>query len=69
MSAPDQVNGVSSIKRALKSAPRKEVVIVQGGEEQAEGDPCAGLHNHGFRGVEERVVETIADWIVNALAK
>jgi pimeloyl-ACP methyl ester carboxylesterase len=59
-----QPNGVASIMRGLRSAPVKQSVIVSGGEDRAEGDPCAGLHNHGFHGIEDVVVPLIANWIL-----
>lgn len=46
---------------ALKSAPKTELVTVEGGS-PGSGTPCGGGH-HQFLGIEDAVTQTIADWI------
>jgi predicted alpha/beta-hydrolase family hydrolase len=57
-------SGVDAVVSALANAPIKARRFVAGGEDQAQGNPCEALHNHGYRGIEPQVVELIADWIV-----
>ena len=39
-----------------------EVVLFEGGD-PPESDPCQALSEHGFLGIEKRVVNTIAEFI------
>lgn len=55
----------SWIMAGLKSTPVKARLLVSGGEDQAEGNPCEALHTHGFRGIERKVVDSISDWVLN----
>ena len=48
--------------RLLKGASRVDVVVLSGGEEGT-GDPCGPRSHHGFLGIDEEVVRTIADWL------
>lgn len=57
-------NEVGLIMDALKRAPRKKLILVDGGS-GASGDPCEALHWHGYIGMEQEAVDTIADWIRN----
>jgi len=50
------------ILSGLRNAPRKELIMVSGGS-GASGDPCYGLHHHGFIGQEAEAVDRIASWI------
>jgi len=45
----------------LTAAPRKELIAFEGG--QSKGDPCEAMAYHGFNGIEQQVVTTIAEWI------
>lgn len=58
--APSQV---SSILSGAKNSPRKQLIMLTGGEDQAVGNPCEGQHTHGFIGIEQQTVKTITDWI------
>jgi hypothetical protein len=49
----------------LANAPRKELLLFTGGDPPQSG-PCDPLAPHGFWGIEERVVNAIADWILAA---
>lgn len=49
---------------ALSGAPAKELEIFTGGNAPISG-PCDARAPHGFFGIEERVVEFIANWIKN----
>ena len=49
------------LMRKLTSAPRKELWTVNGG--QNIGDPCQPQSYHGFNGVDEKVINKVADWI------
>jgi pimeloyl-ACP methyl ester carboxylesterase len=53
------------ISKGLTSAPVKARLMMSGGEELAEGDPCEAMHTHGFRGIEPQVVSAIAAWVRN----
>jgi pimeloyl-ACP methyl ester carboxylesterase len=59
--SPHEVHSVAS---ALIGAPVKKTILVAGGA-GATGDPCEPLHHHGFVGMRQQVVETIANWIIN----
>ena len=54
-------SGVQALQRALKSAPRKDIVSLSHGE--ASGDACQGMSAHGYMGVEGQAVSAIASWI------
>ncbi len=50
------------IKAALVNAPKVEVMYFTGGKLPKSG-PCRALSAHGFYGIEEEVVASIADYI------
>lgn len=52
---------VSGLMSGLKSAPRKELIAVEGGV--SEGDPCEAFAHHGYNGIEREVVSKIAAWM------
>lgn len=56
---PDEV---PAILKGLKNAPVKKLVMVNGGSNPT-GDPCEGLHYHGYIGMEKEAVGIITDWI------
>lgn len=45
----------------LTTPPRKELIVVEGGE--TTGDSCGARAYHGFYGIENEVVKHIAAWI------
>ncbi len=45
----------------FKKAPVQAVVGVRGGT--PEGNPCHASHNHGFKGMEEKAVSDVVNWI------
>jgi len=47
---------------ALKGAPAKEQQVFSGGNKPVSG-PCDAAAQHGYFGIEARVVKAIADWI------
>ncbi len=51
----------------LENAPRKELLIFEGGDEP-QSDECQPLSPNGYFGIEDKVVTAIAGWIkkVNA---
>lgn len=53
---------VPALLRALKNAPVKKAIVVNGGANPS-GDVCAALHWHGYIGMEHEAVELITDWI------
>lgn len=55
------VDEARMLPRLLKRAPKTEFMAFQGGA--GIGDPCEGFSAHGFMGLDEAVVQTIADWI------
>lgn len=48
---------------ALRNAPIKKVMLLDGGA-GASGDPCEPLHHHGYVGMQQEVVDAIAEWIL-----
>ena len=53
--------GAPAIHDALVAAPRKELMLFEGGDSVS--DPCQGRSHHGFLGIEEEVVGAIAAWM------
>ena len=53
---------VPSIMKGLKNTPVKKLLMVSGGDNPT-GDPCEALHYHGFIGIEEATVKSMAAWI------
>jgi len=51
--------------RQLSGAPKKELLTFSGGD-TPQSPPCEPLAPHGYFGIEERVVEAIAAWIIAA---
>ena len=56
---PDEVPAAF---KGFRNAPIKKLVFVDGGANPT-GDVCAGLHHHGFKGMEKEAVDTISGWI------
>jgi hypothetical protein len=54
--------GAEEIRRALTGAPRREVVLVEGGS-PPRSDACEAFSEHGYLGIETEVVDRIAAWI------
>jgi pimeloyl-ACP methyl ester carboxylesterase len=50
------------IAAAMSGAPRVEVLRVSGGDQRSSTD-CGSLSPHGYYGIEQKVVDTIAAWI------
>lgn len=46
----------------LTNSPHKEVILVEGGD-APRGDPCEAYAAHGYVGMEDQAVGTIASWI------
>lgn len=55
---------LSGLMQKLTATPRKDLILVDGGV--TEGDPCEAKAYHGFNGLEETVVNTVAKWILEA---
>jgi pimeloyl-ACP methyl ester carboxylesterase len=53
---------VPAMVRKLTNAPRSHLLAYQGGVSQ--GDPCEAFAYHGFNGIEPRVVQQIAEWVL-----
>jgi hypothetical protein len=60
--SPGSAAAGSRLMAALTGTSTKEHRIFTGGLGPLSG-PCAGRAQHGFFGIEERVVKAIADWI------
>lgn len=60
---PDEVPAAF---KGFRNAPIKKLVFVDGGVNPI-GDVCAGLHHHGFIGMEREAVDTISAWIRNPI--
>ena len=54
---------VGNIASGLVNAPLKKTLFVKGGS-GISGDPCEAMHYHGYRGMEDEVVDLIAAWII-----
>jgi hypothetical protein len=54
-----------SLQRKLANAPKSDVLLFEGGDPPQSG-PCEALAAHGYFGIEERVANAIADWILAA---
>lgn len=57
-----QPQAVPAILGGLVNAPVKKVIMVGGGE-NPDGDPCGPMHWHGYIGMEREAVDLIANWI------
>ena len=53
---------VPAILDGLKASPRKALIWMDGGEPR-DGDTCGPWHHHGYSGIEDETVDTIARWI------
>jgi pimeloyl-ACP methyl ester carboxylesterase len=47
----------------LKNSPQKQLIGLEGGNAGAPDDECRSSSHHGFLDIEEKAVQTIADWI------
>jgi len=54
----------SEITDRLSLSPVKKFILIEGGS-NPKGDPCAGLHWHGFINYEKATVKIITNWIKN----
>ena len=52
---------VPKLMNGLTSAPRKELITIDGGI--SEGDPCEAFAHHGYNGIERETIAKIAAWI------
>ena len=57
-----QYGDLSKLTDRLSNAPHKEVLTFEGGKNR--GNPCEAMAYHGFNGIEDEVVKSIADWIL-----
>lgn len=55
-------SAAGSIARAFSHSPKVETLIFEGGL-PPRSDPCMPFAQHGYLGIEEKVVVAIADWI------
>ncbi|MDA0997176.1 MAG: hypothetical protein O2944_03090, partial [Proteobacteria bacterium] len=58
-------SGAEQIAAALTKAKPVKVLIMEGGDELAKGDPCKPLSQHGFPGIQQRVIDAMAAFIKN----
>ncbi len=56
---------VPGLMRDLSNAPRRELLTFQGGD-PPQSKPCEARAAHGYLGLDEQVVNAIADWILGA---
>lgn len=54
-------SALPALMHGLANARRKALVTLDGGRD--DGPPCEAAGHHGFGGIEDRAVATIADWI------
>ena len=52
----------AKLKRGLSGSPKVEVALLEGGL-PAKSEPCLAKSEHGFFGIEDRAVQTIASFI------
>jgi pimeloyl-ACP methyl ester carboxylesterase len=53
----------AKVMAALTGAPAKQNVPFSGGLPPKSKDPCMAMTPHGFLGIEDAVVDAIADWV------
>jgi hypothetical protein len=53
---------VPLIFNALRNSPARKLLMMSGGS-GASGNPCRALHTHGYVGIEQNTVHSIATWI------
>ena len=58
-------SGAREIERRLANAPRRAVLMFDGGD-PPQSDPCEPLAAHGYFGIEAEVVNAIVDWMLGA---
>lgn len=58
------IYGAQKLPAQLSNTPRVEFIAFDGGATPKSGS-CGALSEHGFLGLETKVVKTIADWINN----
>ena len=61
--SPGSAAAGARLMAALRAAPAKEHRIFTGGDPPLSRGPCLARTPHGFFGIEDKVVETIAAWI------
>lgn len=55
-------SAVAPVMERFSHAPRKELIAVSGGD-PPRSDPCEAFSRHGYIGIEDQVVDSIARWI------
>ena len=51
-------------KSLLSGSPRVDIItLTGGGPASPDADKCAASHYHGFYGIDDKVVQTTADWL------
>jgi len=53
----------SRILAKLENAPRKDLMLFEGGD-PPQSKPCEALAAHGYYGIEAKVADAIADWML-----
>jgi hypothetical protein len=59
-------SGMAGLKPKLVHAPRVDTITLTGGG-PPRGDPCEAQSFHGYVGLDDQVVTTIAGWLAGAL--
>ncbi len=57
-------DGAAKLRRRLTSAPRAEIVLLDGGDPPRSG-PCEAVSQHGFLGIEDDAVNAIVQFITS----
>ena len=55
-------SAVPTLMTKLTNSPRKELMSFKGGE--SKGDPCEAFAYHGFKGLEQQVVQKTVAWVL-----
>lgn len=59
------VDKADEVADAFSKAKPVKLLIMEGGDDKARGDPCEARSQHGFAGVERSVIEQMAAFIKN----
>ncbi len=54
--------GARTVLRRLRHAPRRELIVLRGGDDE-DVNPCRARTHHGFLGLERELVRRVAAWM------
>jgi hypothetical protein len=56
-------SNAAKIAAAFRNAPKTETMLFDGGD-PPRSDACQPFAQHGYLGIEQKVVDAISDWIL-----